>query len=294
MSLIDLTIIPRIHELGGFTVRRILPYAKRRMVGPFIFLDHMGPEHFDPGQGIDVRPHPHIGLSTLTYLFEGKLLHRDSLGSSQEIKPGAVNWMVAGSGIAHSERTTVQERSVVHNAHGLQSWIALPKEFEENSPEFYHHKAVSFPEFTLGNKSLEKVTLKVIAGRAFGHEAPTQIHSPLFYVEARMPANSSLTLPADYPERALYVITGRLRVGMNVIEQQTMPVFTAGDAIKLEAMEDTHVMLLGGDPFPEQRFIWWNFVSSSMERIEQAADDWKEGRFGTVVGDADEWIPLPE
>lgn len=289
MPLIDLTIVPREVDLGGFTVRRILPFAKRRMVGPFIFLDHMGQAHFSEGQGIDVRPHPHIGLATLTYLFAGNLLHRDSIGSTQEITPGAVNWMVAGRGIAHSERTTPEERQHAHDVHGLQSWIALPKGFEEDTPSFNHHVKASLPTFNFG-----QVSLKLIAGRAFGYEAPTRVHSPLFYAESHMPAHSTLALPPDYAERALYVISGKLRIGGNIVEAKTMPIFTPGNTISLEALEDTHVMLLGGDPFPEKRFIWWNFVSSSMERIEQAKNDWQEGRFGKVASDEAEWIPLPD
>lgn len=289
MTLIDLTIIPREVDLGSFTVRRILPFVHRRMVGPFVFLDHMGPAHFNVGQGIDVRPHPHIGLATLTYLFEGNLLHRDSLGFAKEITPGSVNWMVAGRGIAHSEHTTAIDRQSPHHAHGLQSWIALPKEFEENSPSFHHHAQTALPQFMVGD-----VSLKLIAGRAFGYESPTQVHSPLFYIEAHMPPHSTFVLPPDYSERAIYVVKGKLRIGNDIILPKTMPVLMEGGSVKIEALENTHLMFLGGDPFPEQRFIWWNFVSSSMARIEQAKNDWKEGRFGPVVGDAAESIPLPE
>lgn len=289
MSLIDLTIAPREKDLGGFSVRRLLPYAQRRMVGPFIFLDHMGPAHFAAHQGIDVRPHPHIGLATVTYLFEGEILHRDTLGSLQSITPGAVNWMTAGRGIAHSERTTAEDRIRIHDMHGLQSWVALPKEHEETSPEFFHHPAASLPEF-----KLPEVTLRVIAGTVFGHEAPVKLYSPLFYVEARMEAGSLLNVPDEYRERALYLVEGKVRIGDTVIEPRTMPIFGVDEAILIEALEPTRLVLLGGDPFPEKRFIWWNFVSSSEERIEQAKEDWKAGRFGKVPGDENEFIPLPE
>lgn len=289
MSLIDLTITPHDKDLGGFTVHRLLPSSKRQMVGPFIFLDHMGPAHFEKEQGIDVRPHPHIGLSTVTYLFNGKILHRDTLGSAQEITPGSVNWMTAGRGIAHSERTSPNERLHPHKAHGLQSWIALPKEYEETTPTFHHHGANTLPEFTLGD-----VSLKLITGKAYGHEAPVQVHSPQFYVDVKMPLFSRLTLPMDYPERALYLIEGRLKIGNTTIEPKTMPVFTAGETITIEAETPCHLMLLGGDPLSGKRYIWWNFVSTSIERIEQAKADWLENRFGKIPGDDVEFTPLPE
>ena len=289
MSLIDLTIIPREKDLGGFSVRRVLPYAKRRMVGPFIFLDHMGPADFAAGQGMDVRPHPHIGLATVTYLFEGEIFHRDSMGSAQEILPGAVNWMTAGRGITHSERTGEQVRQTARRAHGLQSWVALPKEFEEIAPEFHHHAAESLPLF-----DTDGIQLKLVAGRAYGYEAPVKIYSPLFYVEVTMPAGSTLTLPDEYAERAFYLIDGSVRIGGNIIGPYTMPVFTQGDTITIEALAPSHLMLLGGDPLSEPRYIDWNFVSSSQERLEAAKTDWKEGRFAKVPGDEREFIPLPE
>jgi len=199
--LINLTITPREKDLGGFSVRRILPYVEQKMVGPFIFLDHMGPADFAAGQGMDVRPHPHIGLATVTYLFEGEMFHRDSMGSAQEILPGAVNWMTSGHGITHSERTGEQVRKTASRAHGLQSWVALPKEFEEIAPEFYHHAANTLPMF-----DMRGVQLKLVAGRAYGNQSPVKIYSPLFYVEAKMPAGTSLVLPNEYMERALYLI----------------------------------------------------------------------------------------
>lgn len=288
MSLIDLTITPREKDLGGFSVRRILPYAQRRMVGPFIFLDHMGPAHFDAGHGMDVRPHPHIGLATVTYLFEGEIFHRDSLGSALPILPGAVNWMTAGRGITHSERSGEQARATARNLHGLQSWIALPKEAEDVAPEFHHHPANTLPEFTHGN-----VAFKIIAGSAYGHEAPVKIFSPLFYVEARMPAGTTLKLPDGYRERSLYLVDGDLRIGNTSVVQRSMCVFGNNKNIVVEALAPSHLVLLGGDPFPEQRYIDWNFVATSEERIEAAKADWREGRFAKVPGDEQEFIPLP-
>lgn len=289
MSLVDLTITPREKDLGGFSVRRVLPYASRRMVGPFIFLDHMGPANFAAGQGMDVRPHPHIGLATVTYLFEGEMFHRDSIGSAQEILPGAVNWMTSGRGITHSERTGEEVRKTARRAHGLQSWVALPKEFEEIVPEFHHHASGSLPVFDVSG-----VSLKLVSGRAYGHEAPVKIYSPLFYVEVKMPAGTNLVLPNEYTERALYLIDGSVRIGNAIIAPQTMPVFTRGETITVEAVAPSHLMLLGGEPLSEPRYIDWNFVSSSKERLEQAKADWKAGKFAKVPGDDREFIPLPE
>jgi len=288
MSLISLTIPSRMKDLGGFTVGRILPFAKRHLVGPFIFLDHMGPAHFTAGQGMDVRPHPHIGLATVTYLFEGGMLHRDSLGTEQEILAGDVNWMTAGRGITHSERNSDAQRSQTRTVHGLQSWVALPKEFEEVEPEFHHHPAKSLPVFEIGG-----VALKLIAGTAYGHTAPVKIFSPLFYVEARMPAGTQLQVPAEYAERALYLISGEVRIGEEAVQERTMPVFAEDADVMITATSDAHLVLLGGANLPEQRYIFWNFVSTSEARIEQAKVDWKAGRFAKVNGD-DEFIPLPE
>ncbi|MFZ6769005.1 pirin family protein [Undibacterium sp. Di26W] len=288
MSVISLIISPRVKNLGDFTVGRVLPFAKRHMVGPFIFLDHMGPAEFEAGHGMDVRPHPHIGLATVTYLFEGNMYHRDSLGSEQEILAGAVNWMTAGRGIVHSERSSPEQRRQNRTLHGLQSWVALPKEFEEVEPEFHHHAADTLPTFDIG-----QVALKLIAGSAYGHTAPVKIFSPLFYVEAKMPAGSQLQVPAEYAERALYLISGELRIGDETIQQRSMPVFEEGAAVTITASSDAHLVLLGGATLPEQRYIFWNFVSTSEARIEQAKDDWKAGRLGKVPGD-DEFIPLPD
>lgn len=288
-DLIELLIEPCVRDLSGLHVGRILPSSKRRMVGPFIFLDHMGPAQFAVGEGIDVPPHPHIGLATITYLFSGALMHRDTLGSAQVILPGDVNWMTAGEGIAHSERTVTEARNRAHDMHGLQSWVALPKEYEENPPEFYHHGKECLREFSVGD-----ARLKLIAGEAYDHTAPVKTYSPLFYLEVKMSAGAQLTLPNAYRERALYLIDGQLRLGSTVIEHRTLPVFAHGETISIEAVIPSHFMLLGGDPLPEERFIWWNFVSTRRARIEQAKQDWKAGRFGAVPGDNEESVPLPE
>jgi len=289
MSQINLLIHSREKDLGGFTVKRILPYEKRRMVGPFIFLDHMGPAAFGANEGIDVRPHPHIGIATVTYLFEGEIFHRDTIGSQQLITPGAVNWMTAGRGIAHSERTAEPEKSRPHRAHGLQSWIALPKEAEEIAPEFHHHTAEALPEFTLGG-----ATLKLISGSAYGYEAPVKIYSPMFYAEVKLDTGNTLTLPQEYRERALYLVSGSVRIGSEVITPLTLPVFNAGETITVEALMPSHFMLLGGEPFAEPRYIDWNFVSSSKDRLLQAREDWQAQRFGKIPGDDTEFIPLPK
>ncbi len=241
------------------------------------------------GEGVNVRPHPHIGLSTVTYLFRGEILHRDSLGSEQIITPGAMNWMTAGLGIVHSERSDSNEKSKNRDVHGLQTWIALPKEYENILPEFHHHPAISLPAWTQAG-----VSLKLIAGAAYGHEAPVKVYSSLFYLEVHLPAGSRLTLPMEYSERAIYLIDGGLHIGDQRIAPRTMAVFTQGATIMLEADMPTHLMLLGGEPLAEPRFIEWNFVSSSPERIVQAKADWKAGRFDKVPGDEIEFIPLPE
>lgn len=288
MSLIELTIPSREADIGGFHVRRLLPWVKRRMLGPFIFLDHMGPAQMGIGEGMDVRPHPHIGLATVTYLFEGEIIHKDTLGSDQAITPGAVNWMTAGQGISHSERTGADERGHLHNVHGLQSWVALPKECEEKAPEFFHHESSAIPYL-----ELRGVTLRVIAGEAYGMTSPTKIYSPLFYVDVQMEAGASLELPPQYLERGAYVINGQVRVGADKIEPQTLPVFLPQGHVKIEADTKAHFVLLGGEPMSEKRFIWWNFVSTSQERIEQAKEDWTQGRFGKIPGDSQEFVPLP-
>ncbi len=283
-----LVIEPRTRDLGGFEVRRILPSASRRMVGPFIFFDHLGPTAFGPGKGIDVRPHPHIGLATVTYLFEGELLHRDSLGCVQPIRPGDVNWMTAGRGIVHSERTGPDERARASRLHGIQSWVALPATAEEGAPSFRHHPAASLPLL-----QRDGVELRLIAGAAYGARAPVETYSDLFYLEARMPAGSSLTLPGDHAERAFYPVAGALTWGASRYGAERMVVVPAGDDVTLEAEESARVMLLGGAPLEGPRHIWWNFVASSPRRIEKAKADWTARRFAEVPGET-EFIPLPE
>jgi hypothetical protein len=285
---LDVVIVPRSRDIGGFEVRRALPSAQRRMVGPFVFYDQMGPATFKPGAGLDVRPHPHIGLATVTYLFDGEILHRDSLGSLQAIRPGDVNWMTAGRGIAHSERTGPKMRASGGGLSGIQAWVALPKRFEETEPAFAHHPAASLP-VTEG----DGVTLRLIAGTGFGLRAPVEVFSDMFYADAVLRAGARVTLPAEHEERAVYVASGRIDVAGKIFDAGQLLVFRAGDAIDLRADGPARVMLLGGEPMDGPRHIWWNFVSSSKDRIEQAKSDWKSGRFAPVP-DETEFIPLPE
>jgi redox-sensitive bicupin YhaK (pirin superfamily) len=291
---LEMVITPRERDLGGFFVRRVLPYAHHRMVGPFIFFDHMGPADFTPGHGIDVRPHPHINLGTVTYLFEGRIQHRDSLGSNLAIEPGAINWMTAGRGIVHSERTPEPQRSAGGRLNGIQLWVALPDEHEETSPRFSHHPADSLPEFKVGD-----VSLKLLLGEAFGQKSPVPVLSRLFYMEAKMPAQSKLVLPADGQETAAYLVTGRVRIGADTIEPFSMAVAKSGADLTLFAEEDARIMLIGGAPVGP-RFIEWNFVSSSKERIDEVKAEWRKGpnsqnpRFHPIPDDQHEFIPLPE
>lgn len=258
------------------------------MVGPFTFLDHMGPADFPAGEGLDVLPHPHIGLSTVTYLFEGDILHRDSLGSRRHILPGEVNVMTAGRGIAHSERTGPETRTHGHRIHGLQSWLALPTEQEECAPAFAHHAAAALPE--IDHKG---VRLRLVMGGAYGARSPVELLSPAFYAEVFMPPGTSLDLPEGYAERALYLLDGQLRVGGETLAAPAFPVFAQG-RVTLEAQTKAHLMLLGGEPLPEPRYMWWNFVSSSKDRLEEARRDWKAGKFGHIPGETEEFVPLPE
>ena len=288
--MIDLEIAARERDLGdGFTVRRLLPTAARRMVGPFIFVDHMGPVQLAAGHGLDVRPHPHINLATVTFLFDGEILHRDSLGSEQPIRPGAVNWMTAGRGIVHSERSPSDKRKSGQRVHGMQLWVALPKEHEEVAPSFQHHAAEAIP-------TVERpgARLRVIAGAAFGATSPVAVLSPLFYVEARLERGAVLPLPDAYAGRAAYVVEGAVSVDGQAHGEGQMMVFRAGVPARVEALDAARVLLLGGDPLEGERHIWWNFVSSSRERIERAKDEWRGRRFATVPGDETEFVPLPE
>ena len=278
----------RARDLGGFSVRRVLPAGDLQTVGPFIFFDHIGPAVFAPGTGVDVRPHPHIGLATVTYLYAGEFMHRDSLGTAQLIRPGDVNWMVAGRGIAHSERTPPDVRLAGGaSIHGIQTWIALPRQHEEAEPAFEHHPASALPEIRLPG-----AVLRLIAGAAFGQRAPAAVFSPMFYLDAAMEAGGTVELPTQYQERAVYVAEGEIAVEGSHYGPGQMVLFAADSTAAPVATMPSRTMLLGGAPLDGPRHIWWNFVSSSRERIEQAKRDWQLGAFAPVPGD-DERIPLP-
>ncbi len=287
-GVVELVIDSRPRDLGGFTVRRLLPVAQRRMVGPFVFFDHLGPADLPPGKGLDVRPHPHIGLATVTYLFEGEIIHRDSLGVKQAIRPGAVNWMTAGRGIVHSERSSDEQRAVPTRLHGIQTWVALPHEHEETAPDFVHYEAEQLPDIAQPG-----VSLRLIAGEAFGHVSPVKTLSAMHYLHAQVTAGAELTLPAELGERGAYVVSGEFEAEGASHGEGTMLVFTDGLPARLRAVQSGVLMLFGGPPLDGPRHIWWNFVSSSRERIEQAKRDWKEERFPKVPGET-EFIPLPD
>lgn len=276
----------------GFPVRRLLPAAAARTVGPFVFFDHMGPVEFDSNttEG-DVRPHPHIGLATVTYLFSGAMMHRDSLGKVQRITPGAVNWMAAGSGIVHSERIPDDIRNDKVPVHGLQMWVALPKELEQGPASFHHYPADAMPNITLSGASLH-----LLAGDAFGHSSPVKTSSPTLYLAGRIKAGATLTLPADYSERAVYVVTGAAALDGEALEAGVLAILEPGGEVVLTAQQDTLFMLLGGEPIDGPRFVWWNFVASSKELIETAKLAWRaqdRSKFPVIPGEV-EWIPLPE
>ena len=285
-AIIDL--IPgRSRDLGGFTVARVLPIGHRKTVGPFIFFDHLGPTVLCSGTGMDVRPHPHIGLATVTYLFEGRIRHRDSLGNVEDIEPLAVNWMTAGSGIVHSERSTPEDRLGPLPMHGIQSWVALPEAQAECAPAFVHHPANTLPQW-----QQDGATLRLIAGTAYGRESPVEFATPLFYVHAQWTSAGRLPLPDEHSERAVYVVRGAVTIDSQRIAAGTMAVL--GDAAEmLDAEAGTVAMLLGGAPVDGPREVWWNFVASDPQRIEQAKRDWVEGRFAPVPGET-EFIPLPK
>ncbi|MFL5294990.1 MAG: pirin family protein [Phenylobacterium sp.] len=286
--MIELVIDQRRKDLGGFEVGRVLPFHAHRMVGPFAFFDHMGPVDFQPGfaRNVDVRPHPHIGLSTVTYLFDGAITHRDSVGSTEVIHPGEVNWMTAGRGITHSERFE-DLRARGGTMHGIQAWVALPTEAEETDPGFFHHGADDLPTYEGGG-----MWARLIAGKAFGAEAKVKVHSPMFYVHWRLGAGATAQLTAEYPERAAYVAQGVVEIDGRQVQAGQMAVFAAGQPVPITAVTPAIVMLLGGEPVGE-RFIEWNFVSSSKARIEQAKADWRAGRMKLPDADDQEWIPLP-
>jgi redox-sensitive bicupin YhaK (pirin superfamily) len=286
---VELLIAARPRDLGGFAVRRVLPSVSRRLVGPFIFFDHMGPADLVPDAGFDVRPHPHIGLATVTYLFDGEIVHRDSLGSNQPIRPGDVNWMVAGSGIAHSERTSAEKRHEGVRIHGIQSWVALPLEREETEPRFEHH-----PVRTIPTVQREGARLDVIAGTAYGARSPASCLSPTLYVHARLEAGARLPIDDEHEERAVYIVEGAISCDARRFVAGAMVILRPGVHVEIEALEPSRVMLLGGAKLAGDRSVWWNFVSSSKERIERAKDDWRNRRFAPIPGDDVEFIPLPE
>ena len=280
----------RVHDLGdGFMVRRMLPVLQARHVGPFVFFDHIGPATFAAGKGMDVRPHPHIGLATVTWLFDGVIRHRDSLGSLADIRPGEVNWMTSGHGIVHSERTPPEARQDGQLLHGIQVWVALPQADAEVEPEFHHHDRTVMPK--IRRPGMEAV---LIAGTAYGERSPVKVFAPMFFLEVQLAAGAELALPAEHAERGVHVVDGAVRWGELEVGAQQMAVQAGSTAPPLLAHEASRLMLFGGAPLDGERHLWWNFVASTRERIEQAKADWREGRFAKVPGDDKEFIPLPE
>lgn len=276
-----------IQDLGGFSVRRLLPHQTLRAVGPWVFFDHMGPAQFAPGLGINVRPHPHINLATVTYLFAGEILHRDSLGSVQSIRPGDLNLMIAGRGIVHSERETAAAQQQTRDLNGLQLWLALPDAAEEVEPEFIHYPSASLPAL-----NLEGVPVRVLMGEAYGAISPVKTLSPTLYVEATLKAGESLALPEDADELAVYVVSGQLQFGGQTLDTYTLTAFEQPYEGKLTALSDSRIAFIGGASVGK-RYMWWNFVSSRKERIEQAKTEWQAQSFPLVPGDEHEFIPLP-
>lgn len=281
-------IAPRVHDIGGLQVRRAVPTLEARSVGPFVFVDQMGPAVLHPGHGIDVRPHPHIGLATVTFLWSGAIGHRDSLGSDQVIRPGDVNWMTAGRGIAHSERTPPPERAQGHPLHGMQTWIALPRSHEEVEPAFHHHTADSLPQ-----QHRDGAWLRVIAGRAYGEESPVKVFADTLNVAIDLAADAEIDLDSGHRERSVYILEGQAQLDGVDVPAQHLILPAEGARGRLRAKTPVKAMLMGGEPLDGHRHLWWNFVSSSRERIEQAKHDWESGRFGTIPGDDSEFIPLP-
>lgn len=280
---------PRVHDIGGLQVRRAVPSLQARSVGPFVFVDHMGPALFEPGRGLDVRPHPHIGLATVTYLWAGALRHRDTLGSKQDILPGDVNWMTAGRGIAHSERTPPDARAAGHAVHGMQTWVALPRSDEEAEPSFHHHAGATLP-----SREHAGARLRVVAGRGFGMESPVRVYAETFNVAVDLAADATLAITPEAVERALYVLEGEAQLDGTDIPEKHLVVLDRGARHVLRAKTPLKGMLFGGEPLDAPRHMWWNFVSSSKDRIEQAKRDWEAGAFGLIPGDDVERIPLPE
>ncbi len=280
---------PHARDLGGFTVGRVLPALAMRHVGPFVFFDHMGPAELPPGHGIDVRPHPHVNLATVTYLFEGAIVHKDSLGSDQAIHPGDINWMTAGRGIVHSERTGADLRRAGSRLHGIQLWVALPTADEEAEPAFHHHPAGTLPVVDAGG-----ARTRVLAGALHGVRSPVRVFSPLAYADAVLPGGAELVVPDEYEERAAYVVEGTVSCGAEDVVAPRLLVFEDGEDAVLRSAAGARVLLLCGAPLDGPRHLYWNFVSSSKERIERAKSDWREGRFPKVPGDEEEFIPLPD
>lgn len=290
---IETVIVPRARDIGNFEVRRALPAPKRQMVGPFIFFDQMGPAELLQGQGLDVRPHPHIGLGTVTYLYDGAMHHRDSLGTDAWIEPGAVNWMVAGNGITHSERVDGERKEQGMRLSGIQTWVALPDKEEERAASFHHSAKAELPLMEGEGKQV-----RLILGRAYGEEAPVPVFSEMFYADALLDARSKLPLPSDHEDRGVYIMDGSVTVAGDTFDKGSMLVFRPGDEITVTAGEaDARLMLLGGETFSENRYIWWNFVASSQEKIDAAkeawrAGDWAHGRFKLPPMDNEEFIPI--
>ncbi|KAA0019528.1 pirin family protein [Salinicola corii] len=292
---IETLIIPRARDLGGFEVRRALPAPKRQMIGPFIFFDQAGPAELLTGQGIDVRPHPHIGLGTVTYLFRGDFHHRDSTGADQVIQPGELNWMVAGRGVTHSERTTRAARNAVNSLFGIQTWLALPESHEDIAPSFEHHGKATLPVIEDGG-----TRVRLILGSAYGKTAPATMFSETFYADVMLEAGSLLPLPDDHEDRGIYIVEGSISIAGQDYAAPQMMVFRPGDRITVAAGgHGARLMILGGATLGGPRYIWWNFVASSRERIEEAkaewrAEDWGNGRFDLPIDDREEHIPLPD
>jgi len=287
-AIIETVIVPRARDIGAFEVRRALPSARRQMVGPFIFFDQMGPADMPAGEGLDVRSHPHIGLATVTYLFDGEIMHRDSLGSVQPIRPGEINWMTAGRGIAHSERSPAEARPAGPHLFGLQLWLALPREAEETDPSFGHYPGEGIPLSADDN-----VSVRVMIGSLYGLASPVETFYDTVYADARLAAGATLPLDTGHEERAIYIIDGTVEIAGERFEPGRLVVFHPRHAAAIRAVTPARFVIVGGEAMDGPRYIWWNFVSSSRDRIEQAKADWKAGRFERVP-DEDEFIPLPD
>ncbi len=287
-DLVEHIILPRARDVGGFTVGRVLPSAKRQMVGPFIFLDTFGPGEMLVTEKFDVRPHPHIGLATVTYINAGRLVHRDSVGSEQEILPGDVNWMTAGRGIAHSERARPEDRGLMTPVGGFQTWVALPKGHEETAPAFVHHPKAALPVIGSGD-----VTVRLIVGSLYGERSPVATFSEMFYADVQMAPGGVLPVDSEHEERAVFILDGTVEVAGDRFEGGRLLIFRPGDRLAIRAVTEANLMLLGGEPMDGPRHIWWNVVSSSKDRIDAAKADWAAGRFDKVFGDEEEFIPAP-